>query len=103
MPVDKNWKKVVVISLMIGAILSLHYLTSPYMGYRHAVYRMLFCLPLVLGSLWFGLKGAIFVCASVSILYLPYTMTQWQGFSLENFHELLEGGYTLSLLSSLGL
>ena len=91
MPVDKEWKKVVVISLMIGAILSLHYLTSPYMGYRHAVYRMLFYLPLVLGSLWFGLKGAIFVCASVSILYLPYTMIQWQGFSLEIFHVLLEG------------
>jgi two-component system sensor histidine kinase HydH len=91
MPVDKNWKKVVAISLMIGAILSLLYLTSPYMGYRHAVYRMLFYLPLVLGSLWFGLKGAIFVCASISMLYLPYTMTQWQGFSLEIFHELLEG------------
>ena len=39
MPVDKEWKKVVVISLMIGAILSLHYLTSPYMGYQHAVYH----------------------------------------------------------------
>jgi len=50
MPVDKNWKKVVVISLMIGGILSLYYLTLPYMGYRHALYRMLFYLPLVLGS-----------------------------------------------------
>ena len=91
MPVHTDWKKVVVIALMIGGILSLHYLTLPYIGYRPAVYRMLFYLPLVLGSLWFGLKGAIFVCASVSILYLPYTMTQWQGFSLEHFHELLEG------------
>lgn len=91
MSVDKEWKKVVVISLMIGAILSLHYLTLPYMQYRHAFYRMLFYLPLVLGSLWFGLKGAIYVCASVSMLYLPYAIKQWQGFSLENFHELLEG------------
>jgi two-component system sensor histidine kinase HydH len=91
MPVDKNWKKVVVISLMIGGILSLHYLNLPYIGYQHAVYRMLLYLPLVLGSLWFGLKGAIYVCASVSIFYLPYTITQWQGFSLEIFHELLEG------------
>ena len=74
MPVHTDWKKVVVIALMIGGILSLHYLILPYIGYRPAVYRMLFYLPLVLGSLWFGLKGAIFVCASVSILYLPYTI-----------------------------
>jgi signal transduction histidine kinase len=91
MPVDKEWKKVVVIALMICAIFSLHYLTLPYMGYQHAVYRMFFYLPLVLGSLWFGLKGAIYVCVSVSILYLPYAIKQWQEFSLENFHELLEG------------
>lgn len=91
MPVHTDWKKVVAIALMIGAILSLHYLDLPYIGYQHAVYRMLLYLPLVLGSLWFGLKGAIYVCASVSIFYLPYTMTQWQGFSLEDFHELLEG------------
>ena len=88
---NREWTKVVFIALMIGGILSLHYLTLPYMGYRPAVYRMLFYLPLVLGSLWFGLKMAIFVCASVSIVYLPYTMTQWQRFSLEAFHELLEG------------
>ncbi|MCD6199324.1 MAG: hypothetical protein J7K15_12295 [Deltaproteobacteria bacterium] len=25
------------------------------------------------------------------MLYLPYAIKQWQGFSLENFHELLEG------------
>jgi len=91
MPVDKNWQKVVVIIFMIGAILFMHYLTSPYMGYRHAVYRMFFYLPLVLGSLWFGLRGAIYVCTSVSMLYLPYAIKQWQGFSLENFDELLEG------------
>jgi two-component system sensor histidine kinase HydH len=91
MPVDKDWKKVVIIALMIGVILSLHYFTLPYMQYRHAVYRMLFYLPLVLGSFWFGLKGAIYICASVSMLYIPYAIKQWQGFSLENFHELLEG------------
>ena len=80
-----------VIALMIGIIVSLHYFTLPYMGYRHAFYRMLFYLPLVLGSFWFGMKGAMYVCASVSVLYLPYAMTQWKGFSLEDFHEVLEG------------
>jgi two-component system sensor histidine kinase HydH len=91
MPARKNRIKAVVIGLMIGGILCLHYLTLPHMRYHHAVYRMLFYLPLVLGSLWFGLKGALFVSVSVSILYFPHLMVQWQGFSLENFHKLLEG------------
>lgn len=88
---NEKWTRVVVIALMIGGIVCLHYFTLPYMGYRHAFYRMLFYLPLVLGSFWFGMKGAMYVCASVSLLYLPYAMTQWHGFSLEDFHELLEG------------
>jgi two-component system sensor histidine kinase HydH len=88
---DKKWRRVMVIALMIGIIVSLHYFTLPYMGYRHAFYRMLFYLPLVLGSFWFGMKGAMYVCASVSVLYLPYAMMQWKEFSLEDFHEVLEG------------
>ena len=47
-------------------------------------------MPLILGSFWFGLKGSIGVCASVTLCLLPYEIIQWQGFSLEDFHELLE-------------
>lgn len=98
----KQWTKVVVVALMIGGILCLHYFTFPYMRYRHALYRMLFYLPLVLGSLWFGMKGAIYVCATISILYLPYAIKQWQGFSLEDCHELLEGVLYISVAFILG-
>ncbi len=76
---------------MVGGILSLHYLTFPELKFYHAVYRMLFYLPLVLGSLWFGMKGATYVCTSVSVLFLPYAIRQWQGFSFEDFYRLLEG------------
>jgi signal transduction histidine kinase len=83
--------KAVVISLMIGGILSMHYFTLHDMRYHHAFYRMLFYVPLVLGSTWFGMKGAMYVCASVSILFLPHAMAQWQEFSFEDFVRLLEG------------
>jgi signal transduction histidine kinase len=76
---------------MIGGIVYLHYFTLPHMLYHHTVYRMLFYLPLVLGSFWFGLKGAIYVSASVSIAYLPFAIREWQGFSFGDFHKLLEG------------
>ncbi|HUU81823.1 MAG TPA: ATP-binding protein [Acidobacteriota bacterium] len=84
-------KKVAVIALMIGGILCLHYFTFSYMRYHHAVYRMLFYLPLVLGCFWFGLKGAWYVSAGVTIFYLPYLIKQWQGFSFDDFQKILEG------------
>jgi signal transduction histidine kinase len=91
MPIKKQWIKAGVIALMVTAILCLHYFTFPGMRYHHAVYRMLFYLPLVLGSLWFGMKGALSVCLSVSVLFLPYATMQWRGFTFEYFSMLLEG------------
>jgi len=87
----KQQTKVLVIAVMIGSILCLHYLTFPELRYYHAVYRMLFYMPLVLGSLWFGMKGATYICVSVSVLFLPHAIRQWQGFSFEDFYRLLEG------------
>ncbi len=91
MNAHKNRFKVVAIALMIGGILFLHYFTFHGMKFHHAVYRMLFYMPLVLGSLWFGLKGALYILASVSILFLPYAIIHWQGTSFEDFAKLLEG------------
>jgi two-component system, NtrC family, sensor histidine kinase HydH len=88
----KDLKWVVIITLL-GAILFLHYLayfTHGAMRYEHAVHRMLFYLPLGLGCIWFGLKGALFVSAAVIICNLPYAIISWQGLTLENFDILLQ-------------
>jgi len=76
---------------MIGIILSMHYFTLHNMRYHHALYRMLFYIPLALGSAWFGMKGAMHVCGSISILFLPHAISQWQDFSFDDFNRLLEG------------
>ena len=94
--------KKAIISLLIAAILELHYYTFPEMRYHHAVYRMLFYLPLVLGSLWFGMKGALFVCISVSVLFLPHALKQWQGFSLDDLYRLTEGALYIFIALILG-
>lgn len=94
--------KVGIISLLIAGILGLHYYTFPEMRYHHAIYRMLFYLPLVLGSLWFGMKGALFVCTSVSVLFLPYAIRQWQGFSFDDFYRLTEGALYIVIALILG-
>ena len=95
-------KKVVIIAVMIGGILCMHYLTFPDMRYHHAVYRMFFYLPLVLGSLWFGMKGAVYICVSVSVLFFPQAIRQWQGFSLDDFHRLSEGALYIGIALILG-
>jgi len=98
----KTLKKVAIIAFMICAIIYLHYFTYPDLRHQHAVYRMLFYLPLILGSFWFGLKGAMVVSFGVSILYLPYVLEHWQGWSLEDFDRLLEGILCVAIAFILG-
>ena len=80
-----------IIAFMVAAILCLHYFTLPQEAYLHAVYRTLFYLPLILGGLWFGMRGSLLVCGTVLVLFLPYVLMHWKGFTPGNFDELLEG------------
>ena len=86
----KKWWKVTAIVSMIAGIVCLNYFTFNGMRYEHALYRVFLYLPLVLGTFWFGFKGAFCISTSVLILYFPYVIEQWQGLSLEDFHEVLE-------------
>ena len=87
---------------MIVIIAYLHYFTFPDLRNQHAVYWMLFYIPLVLGSFWFGLRGAAFVSGFVSALYSPYVIKHWQGLSVEDFDRLLEGALYIGIALILG-
>jgi two-component system sensor histidine kinase HydH len=88
---NENQIKAGLIAFTIAAILCLNYFTLPQKTYLHAVYRILFYLPLILGGLWFGMRGALLVCGAVLFLFLPYFLIHWNGLTLGNFDELLEG------------
>jgi two-component system sensor histidine kinase HydH len=75
---------------MIGSILGLYFFTPATMRYEHAVYRMFFYLPLVIGSFWFGLKGALYVSGSVVLFYILYSIDRWKAFSYNVFETVLE-------------
>ena len=85
---EKQFKTALVFFLTL-AIVSLHYFTIHEKIFHHAIYRMLFYLPLVLSSFWFGLKGAVFVSFTVFIFYFPYVILQWQG-AVNDFNKILE-------------
>jgi len=89
MTVQEKQLKIALIFFLILGIVSLHYFTMHEKMLFHAVYRMLFYLPLILSSFWFGLSGAVFVSMAVCTLYVPYVILQWQG-AVNDFNRILE-------------
>jgi two-component system sensor histidine kinase HydH len=98
----KEWRRILLIAFLIGAILCLHYLTPSKLRYQHAVYRIFFYLPLILGGFWFGMKGTLFVSGTVVVFYLLYLLDQWKGLSFELFDTFLEMGIYLVIAFVIG-
>ncbi|WP_291318995.1 ATP-binding protein [Desulfonatronospira sp.] len=96
-----TWLKIGLTGGLIVGISLLHYLTDPYEMELHAVHQRLYYLPLVLGSFWFGIKGAAAVSISVIALYSPYVIYHWQG-TFHDFETLLEGGLFVFIALTLG-
>jgi signal transduction histidine kinase len=62
---------------LVLAISALHYLTTLQHGPAHDIYRRLYYVPIVLGGLWFNLRGGIGTAVAVSLLFLPHVLFQW--------------------------
>ena len=103
MPYHKEWKRVALISTLVAGMLCLNYFTVYRMAYAHALYRVLFYFPLVVGTFWFGIRGAVSISTCVILLFLPYVMEHWHAFSLEDFHEILEGVLFVVIALTLGV
>lgn len=69
--------RIVVLLLMISAVTALHYLTATEYVKYHDIYRRLYYLPIVLGGLWFSLRGGVGVALLVSLMYAPHILFQW--------------------------
>jgi signal transduction histidine kinase len=68
------------IGLIVGILLvisALHYLTALQMQHAHDIYRRLYYVPIVLGGLWFTLRGGIATAVAASLLFLPHVVFQW--------------------------
>lgn len=87
----KHYRLVLVVSLIL-LVTVLHYLTSTLHTPFHDIYRRLYYLPIVLGGVWFGLRGGLLAAIVVSLLYLPHMLWQlvpFHGNLLEQILELL--------------
>ncbi len=72
-------KKTILIVIIVSALLIsyLHYSTHTNVHSLHNIFTELYYLPLVLGALAFGFRGAVLTYLFVSILYVPYIIINW--------------------------
>ena len=85
------FRPVILISFIIGISL-LHYLTPLHLPYLHDIFQRLYYLPIILGALWFGLRGGLVCSIVVSIAYAPHILFQWGGemtMEMEKYLEML--------------
>ncbi|MBW2094072.1 MAG: GHKL domain-containing protein [Deltaproteobacteria bacterium] len=100
---NRPYGRAAIVTLMVLGTLFLHYFTFRDIRYYHAVFRMLFYVPLILGAFWFGIKGSLAVCIGVVALYAPYLFRDWNGLSANEFDRLLEGVLFVVISVILGL
>lgn len=72
-----TFPRIAVIIGMLVAISALHYLTTLQMQHAHDIYRRLYYVPIVLGGLWFTLRGGLGTAIAASLLFLPHVVFQW--------------------------
>jgi len=69
--------RVVVLLVLVGCITVLHYITATDREHAHDVYRRLYFIPVILGGIWFGLRGGFGTALFVSVVYAPHVVFQW--------------------------
>ena len=73
----QNIIRILILLLMVGGVTSLHYLTATEHSHSHGIYRRLYYVPIVLGGIWFYLRGGVGTALLVSIVYAPHVLFQW--------------------------
>ena len=88
------------IIIIIGSsflITYLHYSTYPNIPDLHDIFTELYYIPLLLGALVFGLKGAVLTLVFVSAIYAPYVLINWSRTDLFAANKLLHALFSGSL------
>lgn len=62
---------------MVAGVTALHYLTATEHSHSHGIYRRLYYVPIVLGGIWYYLRGGVGIALLVSVLYAPHVLFQW--------------------------
>jgi len=87
-----NRLRLSIIAGLLLAVTAMHYLTTTQLVNAHDVYRRLYYVPIVLGGVWFALRGGIVTSILASLLYMPHVLFHWQHYpsiALEQYLEIV--------------
>lgn len=70
----RAWVKVAILVGTLGLTLSLHYMVFPMPHVVHLMHRRLCYVPIILGALWFGLRGGVLTASAISLAVLPLAL-----------------------------
>lgn len=82
--------KIGVISLGLCVITAIHYEASRKDLFWHEVFQRAYYIPIIVATLWYGLRGGLFSAALASVLYLPHVVLGWHGFPSYQFNQYSE-------------
>ena len=76
-----NQKKIFLMFIITSVLIIsyLHYSTIPEIFDLHNIFAELYYIPLMIGALVFGLRGAVIIFIFVSVLYIPHIIINWTG------------------------
>src|SRR5210317_436520 len=81
-----------IIAVLLVVVTALHYMTTTQLVNAHDIYRRLYYVPIVLGGVWFALRGGIATSILASLLYMPHVLFHWQhhpSIALEQYLEIV--------------
>ena len=71
-----TWR-VAALVLLVAAISTLHYATSPTLVVWHEVFQRLYYVPIILAGYWYGVSGGLLIAILTSIAYVPHIQMAW--------------------------
>ncbi|MBM4295802.1 MAG: hypothetical protein FJ126_12995 [Deltaproteobacteria bacterium] len=100
---NKKTIKLTTIICLIAALSIVIFATRHTQYHYHSVYREFYVIPLILAAFWFGLRGALLASGSVTLFYLAFVWTFWQGLSAEKINTFIEIVFLNGMALVLGL
>ncbi len=87
------WLKILTLAALLAGTGVAHWVTptdDPQLHVLHVILRKLFFLPVVLGCIWYDVRGAWATALLATAIYLPHVGLQWQGQLTENANQVGE-------------
>ncbi len=76
--ITRKTKKIGALITLIVLVSLFYYLTPLYPATSNLFFSRFYYLPIILGGLWFGIRGGLIVSFSITIIYLPHILLYWK-------------------------